>query len=150
MLARHLLDALLSIELLQLFLIAIPTASQYLVDRSRMALHPRQLLDTWWIDRVSVFGSVELFLDTSSIPQLSMTIFLDTSSIDISILLDTYIYLDLLLALFKLPVRSGTYFTQSLSRYVSLFSPKLSHLTPLTVPQGFLKLFQVFLHLVSF
>ena len=38
-----------------------------------------------------------------------------------------------------------------LSLDTSLFSlPKLSHLTPLTVPQGFFKFFQVFLHLVSF
>ena len=55
----------------------------------------------------------------------------------------------LLLALFKLPMQSGTHFTRSLSWYFSDFTPKLSHLTPLTVPQGFFKLFQVFLHLVS-
>ena len=38
---RYLLDTLLPIEILQLFLIAFPTASRYLVDRSRMGLHPR-------------------------------------------------------------------------------------------------------------
>ena len=38
-----------------------------------------------------------------------------------------------------------------LSLDTSLFSlPKLSHLTPNFVPQGFFKLFQVFLYLVSF
>ena len=147
---RYLLDTLLFVELLQLFLIATPTASRYLVDRSRMVLHPRQLLDTWWIDRASIIGSVRLFLDTSSIPQLSTTFFSTPSSTNISIPLDTCICRDLLLALFKLPVRSETHFTRSLSLYFSVFSPKLSHLTPIFVPQGFFKLFQEFLHLVSF
>ena len=150
MLARHLLDTLLSVKLLQLFLIAIPTTSQYLVDLSRMALQPRQLLDTWWIDRASILSSIGLFLDTSSLPQLSTTIFLTPPSTDISIPLDTCICRDLLLALFKLFMRSGTHFTRSLSRYFSLFSPKRSHLTPIFVPQGFFKLFQEFLYLVSF
>ena len=50
-LARHLLDTLLSVELLQSFLIAISTTSRHLVDRSRMFLHPQQHLDTKWIDR---------------------------------------------------------------------------------------------------
>ena len=147
---RYLLDTLLSIEFLQLFLIAILTAARYLVDRSRMVLHPQQLLDTWWIDRASVLDSVGLFLDTSSIPQLSTTFFSTPSSTDISIPLDTCICRDLLLALFKLPVRSRTHFTRPLSRYFSLFSPKHSHLTPIFVLQGFFKLFQEFLHLVSF
>ena len=38
---QYLLDTLLSIELLQLFPIVILIASRYLVDRSRMVLHPR-------------------------------------------------------------------------------------------------------------
>ena len=38
---RYLLDTLLSVKLLQLFLIAIPTASRHLVDRSRKFLPPR-------------------------------------------------------------------------------------------------------------
>ena len=147
---RYLFDTLLSVELLQLFLIAIPIDSRYLVDRLRMALHPRQLLDTWWIDRASVLDSVGLFLDTSSIPQQSTTFFSIPSLTDILIPLDTCICRDLLLALFKLPVRSRTHFTRSLSRYLSLFSPKRSHLTPIFGPQGFFKLFQEFLHLVSF
>ena len=105
---------------------------------------------TWWIDQASVLDSVGLFLDTSSIPQLSTTIFSIPPSIDFSILLDTCIYRDLLLALFKLPMRFGTHFTRPLSRYFSLFSPKHSHLTPIFVLQGFFKLFQEFLLLVSF
>ena len=89
---RSLLDTLLSVELLKLFLIAILTAPRYLVDRSRKLLPPRQLLDTWWIDRGSILGSNELFFDTFSIPQLSTTI----SSIASSTPLDTCIYRALL------------------------------------------------------
>ena len=75
---RYFLDTLLSVELLQLFLIAIPTASRHLVDRSRMFLPPRQLLDTQWIDRASVLVSVGLFLDSSLIPSAIDDHFLDT------------------------------------------------------------------------
>ena len=70
---RYLLDTLLSVEILQLFLIAFLIASRYLVDRSRKLLPPRELLDTWWIDRAFALGFDELFLDTYSIPQLSTT-----------------------------------------------------------------------------
>ena len=52
---------------LSLFLIEIPTAPRYLVDRLRMLLPPRQLLDTWWINRASILGSDSLLLDTSTI-----------------------------------------------------------------------------------
>ena len=76
--ARHLLDTLLFVELLKLFHIAIPTTPRYLVDWLRKLLPPPYLLDTWWIDRASVLGSDELFLDTCSIPRLSTSIFLDT------------------------------------------------------------------------
>ena len=130
----------------KLFLIAISTlggliekvlvpsiASRHLVDQSSFCswfcwVVPRHLLDTSAVN--------DLFLDT----------FLDRC-------LDTSrhcICRDLLLALFKLLVRSGTHFIRSLSRYFSLFSPKRSHLTPIFVPQGLFKLFQEFLHLVSF
>ena len=70
----YLLNTLLFVEILQLFLITFPTNPQYMVDQSRKLLPPRQILDTWWIDRASVLGSDELFLDTCSIPQLSTTI----------------------------------------------------------------------------
>ena len=76
-----------------------------------------------------------------------MTIFSTPSLTGVSIPLDTCICQDLLLTLFKLLVRSETHFIRSLSRYFSIFSPKLSHLTPIFVPQGFFKLFQEFLHL---
>ena len=38
---QHLLDTLLSVNLLKLFLITISTASRHLVDRSRKFLPPR-------------------------------------------------------------------------------------------------------------
>ena len=93
---RYLLDTMLSIELLQPFLITFLTASRYMVDKLRKFLPPRQLLDTWWIDRASVLGSDKLFLDTCSIPQLSTTFSSIPSSIAISIPLDTCIYRALL------------------------------------------------------
>ena len=64
--------------------------------------------------------------------------------------LDTFICQDLLLVYLSSLVRSNPHFSWSLSQYFSDFSPKLSHLTPIIVPQGFFKIFQVFLHLVSF
>ena len=104
-------------------------ASRHLVDQSRFCswfcwVVPRHLLDTLAVD--------------------------DYFSTDVSIPLDTCICRDLLLALFKLLMRFGTHFIRYLTRYFSVFSPKLSHLSPIFVPQGFLKLFQEFLHLVSF
>ena len=104
-------------------------ASRHLVDQSRFCswfcwVVPRHLLDTLAVD--------------------------DYFSTDVSIPLDTCICRDLLLALFKLLMRFGTHFIRYLTRYFSVFSPKLSHLTPIFIPQGFLKLFQEFLHLVSF
>ena len=88
-------------------------ASWHLVDWSSFCswfwwVFPRHLLDTLIVD--------------------------DHFSTGVSIPLDTCIYRDLLLALFKLPVRSGTHFIRYLSRYFSVFSPKLSHLTPIFVP----------------
>ena len=123
----------------------------------------RQLLDTWWINQEcsnlldsfsTPSGSIELlFLDLipcCSIPQLSTSIFStpistasstppDTSSIE----LYWRFYLNLL-------VRSDSHFTRSLSRLFSVFSLKLSHLTPISILKGFFKLFQDFLLLVSF
>ena len=123
---RYLLDTLLSVELLQLFLIAFPTASRYLVDRSRKLQPLRQLLDTQWIDRASVLGSDELFLDTSAIDDL----FLDTS---LDSFLDTCIYRALLRVYIFISSRSDSHFFD-LSRSVrTCSSPKhyLSHSKPL-------------------
>ena len=145
-LARPLLDTLLSVELLQLFLIAFPTASRYLVDRSRKLLPPRYLLDRGWIDRDSVLAFDGFFLDTSSIPVFVDDHFLDTC-------LDTFQYLHLSSFTDDLYVHSlwsGSHFFD-LSQFVRTYSsPKhyLSHYKP--CPLWFFKLFQNFLLLVSF
>ena len=109
-----------------------------------------QLLDTWWIDRASILGSDELFLNTCSIPQLLTIIFstpsltasstpLDTSSVEIY----WRFYISLL-------VQSEPHFIRYLSRLFSVFSPELSHLTSILILKGFFKLFQDFVLLVSF
>ena len=106
-------------------------------------------------------GSIELlFLVLMSCSLTPPRYLLDTSTVNdhfstpsstgVSIPLDTCICRDLLLAPFKLPMRSGTHFIRYLSRYFSVFSLKLSYLTLIFVPQGFFKLFQEFLHLVGF
>ena len=130
---RYLLNTLLSVEILQLFLIAFLIASRYLVDRSRKLLPPRQLLDTWWIDRAFALGFDELFLDTYSIPQLSTTFSSIPPSIASSILLDSYIYRALLRVYIFTSSRSNSHFFD-LSRSVrTCSSPKhhLSHSKPL-------------------
>ena len=63
-LPRHLLDTWSSVELLMLFLIAISTPPQHLMDRSRFLLSSRQILDTCWIDR----DSLVLFVSSLSTP----------------------------------------------------------------------------------
>ena len=130
-------------------------------------LQSRKFLDTWWIDRESFClldsfstpgGSIELLLlylmICSSTPPrylyLWKTIFSIPSSTDVSTPLDTFICRALLRDYLVFLVRSEPHFVQSLSRLISVFSPKLSHLTPIFVPQGFFKIFRVFLLLVSF
>ena len=96
--------------------------------------HSRQLLDTWWIDRECFY-----LLDSFSTPTGSIKILIwylmICSLIPISVddhflntfldrCLDTsrHLYLSRFTAtLFKLPVRSGTHFAWSLSRYFSVF-----------------------------
>ena len=115
-----------------LFLNAISTPPRYLVDRSSFC--------SWnW------FFVARYLLNTSAVDDH----FLDTS---LDNFLDTSWYLScraLLMVLFKPPLRSFSHFFD-LSRSVrACSSPKhyLFHSQPL--PQGFFKLFQVFLHLVS-
>ena len=50
----------------------------------------------------------------------------------------------------SLLVWSEPHLTRYLSRLLSVFSPKLSHLTPILILKGFFKLFQDFILLVSF
>ena len=130
---RYLLDTLLSVELLKPFHIAIPIAPWYLVDRSSFYswiwwIVARYLLDT--SVSTSIFSTPTL--TASSTP-------LDTSFVE----LYWRFYLSLL-------VRSDPYFTRYLSRLLSVFSLKLSHLIPISILKGFFKLFQDFLLLVSF
>ena len=154
MLARHLLD---------ISLIPYCLSNFFIFFLSQSCQH----LDTWWIDRecfclLDSFstpgGSIELLflclMICSSTPlqhlYLLKTIFLDTflnRCLDTSRQLHLSRFTDVL---FNLPVQSESHFVRSLSRYFSVFSPKLSHLTPIFVPQGFFKLFQDFLHLISF
>ena len=108
-------------------------ASRHLVDQSSFCSW------FWWV-------VPRYLLDTSAVDDHFST----PSSTGVLIPFDTCIYWDLLMALLKLPVRFRTHFIRYLSRYFFVFSPKISHLTPIFVPQGFFKLFQDFLHLVSF
>ena len=116
------------------------------MDRSRLGLYARKLLDTWWIDWASILNSDELILDTSAVDEH----FLDTSSTDTLIPLDTCICRDLLASLYKASAWSGSHFHRSLSRYFSVFSPKTLSSHSNLGSQGFFKVFQVFLYLVSF
>ena len=135
-LARHLLDTFLIPYYLSsfssLFLNAVSTPPRYLVDQSSFYswiwfLIARYLLDTSVVD--------DQFLDTY------LNSFLDTSR-----------YLScraLLKGLYILPSRSFSHFFDLYRSIRACSSPKhsLFHFQPL--PQGFFKLFQVFLHLVS-
>ena len=144
MLARHILDtssiASYLSSFLSLFLIAIPTAPRYLMDRSRMLLPPRQLLDTWWIDRASILGSNSLLLDTSAVNKH----FLDTY---LNSFLDTFRYLicqALLKVLFKPPrAIRFTFHSISLSITLCFLSQTLSSHSNF-IPQRFLQDFSSF------
>ena len=148
-LARHLLDTssipcyLSSFS--SIFLNAISTPPRYLVDRSRKLLPPRQLLDTWWIDQASVLESDSLLLDTSAINDQILDTYLDS-------FLDTSRYLSCRALLKLLYISQSRFFSHffDLSRSVcDCSSPKHSPFHSKPLPQGFFKLFQVFLHLVS-
>ena len=160
---RYLLDSLLSVELLQIFLITITIASRHLVDQSRMFLHPRQHLDTQWIDRESscllnsfstVGGSIELLflylMVCSSTPPgylyLQKTNFQTPSSTDGS----TPYLSRFTEGLFILPrAIRPSFLSISLSIALSFLSQTTSSHSNFD-SQGFFKLFQDFLHLVSF
>ena len=107
-------------------------ASWYLVDRSSFCSW------FWWV--VPWY-----LLDTSAVDDY----FLTPSSTSVSIPLDTCICRDLLLTLFKLHVRSGFHFIRYLDTSLFSFPNFLISLQSLC-PQGLFKLFQEFLHLVSF
>ena len=115
-----------------IFLNAISTPPRYLVDRSSFC--------SWiwfFVDRY--------FLDTSAVADLFLDTYLDS-------FLDTSRYLScraLLKGLYILPSRFFSHFFD-LSQFVrERSSPKHSPFHSKTLRQGFFKLFQVFLHLVS-
>ena len=107
-----------------LFLIVIPTAPRYLVDRSRNLQPPRQLLDTQWIDRASLLVSLLCSSTTSSVD----VVFLNTYSTDVSTPPQHLICRDLLRILFKLFVRSAIIFLISLQIDFCFLSQTLSSL----------------------
>ena len=119
---QHLLDTLLSVELLKCFYFLFFILSQ-----------SWQLLNTWWINRESsclldsfstAGGSIELLflylmVYYSTPPRylyLSKTISSMPSLTDVSIPLDNFIYRDLLRVYLSFLVRSVPYFVRSFSR----------------------------------
>ena len=132
-----------------IFLNAISTPPRYLVDRLRKLLPLRQLLDTCWIDRASVLNLtlclLDSFLDTLAIEDQILDTYLDRS-------LDTSRYLHLsrfTSCLYKASVRSGNHFSSISLSILLCFSPKTLSSYSKPFPQGFFKLFQVSLYLVS-
>ena len=105
-----------------------------------MLLPPRQLFDTWWIDRASVVGSDSLLLDTFLIPQMSMTIFSIPTSIDSLIPLDTCICRDLL-RVYIFSFRDPFLIS---SICLDLFAPVHLPNTLSFAPNLFLEIFQAF------
>ena len=149
-LARHLLDTspipcyLPSFS--SLFLIAILTPPRYLVDRSRMLLPPRHLVDRSSFCSWIWFFVARYLFNISVVDDQFLDTYLD-SFLDISRYL---ICRELLKVLFKPPSWSVSHFFD-LSRPVRAYSsPKHSLLHSQPFPQDFFKLFQIFLHLVSF
>ena len=149
-LARHFLDTLLSVELLKPFSYRNPNSSLIpggsIENAPASSIAPRHLVDRSSFCSWIGFLVSRYFLDTLAINDLFSTLTstasstpLDTSSVEIY----WRFYLSLL-------VQSEPHFTRYLSRLLSIFSLKLSHLTPISILKGFFKLFQDFLLLVSF
>ena len=149
-LARHLLDTLLSIELLKPFSYRNPDSSSIpggsIEKAPTSSIAPRHLVD--WSSFCSWiwFLVAWYLLDTLAVEDHFLNTYLNS-------FLDTSRYLicrALLKVLFNLLARSISHFF-NLSRSVrACSSPKHYYFHSNRVPQGFFKLFQVFLHLVSF
>ena len=110
---------------------------------------PASSIASWHlVDRLSFYSWIwwiiaRYLLDTSAVDKHFLYTYLysfhDTAFVE----LYWVFYLNLL-------VWSEPHFTRYPSRLLSVFSPKLSHLTPISILKGFFKLFQYFLLLVSF
>ena len=149
-LAWHLLDTLISVELLKPFSYRNPDSSSIpggLIENApASSIAPRHL-----VDRSSFYSWIWFFvarylLDTSTIDNQVLDIYLD-------IFLNTSRYLIcwvLLKVLFKPPSRSVSHFFNLSQSVCACSSLKHSLFRSQPLPQGFFKLFQVFLHLVSF
>ena len=148
--AQHLLDTLVSIELHKPFSYHNPNSSSIpggsIENAPASSIASRHLVDRSSFCSWIWFLVTRYLLDTSAIDKHFLDTYLER-------LLNTSRYL-ICRALLKVPfkplVQSDSHFTQSLSRLLSIFSPKLSHLTPISILKGFFKLFQDFLLLVSF
>ena len=148
-LARHILDTLLSVKLLKPFSYCNPNSSSILGGSIEKT--PTSSIAPWHLVDRSSFCSWNWFFVTRYL--------LDTSAIDDRLLdtsldsfLDTSRYLScraLLKVLFKPPLWSFSHFFKLSQSVRACSSPKHSLFHSQPLPQGFFKLFQVFLHLVS-
>ena len=130
---RYLLDTLLSVELLKPFSYRNPDSS----------LIPGGSIELLFLDLMNCCSILARYL---SVDKHFLGTYIDSflTPLDTSFVeLYWRFYLSLL-------VRSDPYFTRYLSRLLSVFSLKLSHLIPISILKGFFKLFQDFLLLVSF
>ena len=104
----------------------------------------RHLLDTWWIDWES-----SCLLDSSSTPGGSIELLFLNLILCCSILARYLSCRALLKGLYILSSRSFSHFFDLSRSVCACSSPKHSLFHSQPLPQGFFKLFQVFLHLVS-
>ena len=149
-LAWHLLDTLLSIEFLNPFSYHNPDSSS--IPGGSIENAPASSIASWHlVDRSSLYSWIWFLVSRHSI---------DTSAVD-NHFLDTYLnrFLDTSRHLHLSRFTEGLYIPCSrsfshffdLSRFIhACSSPKRSLFHSKPLPQGFFKLFWVFLHLVSF
>ena len=148
-LARHLLDTLLSVEPFKNFFKRNLDTSSILGGSIKKApassIAPRHLLDRSSFCFESDSLLLDSFLDTSVIEDQILDTYHDRS-------LDTSQYLHLsrfTSCLYKASIRSGNHFSSISLSILLCFSPKTLSSYSKPLPQGFFKLFQVSLYLVS-
>ena len=144
--ARHLLDTLLSIKLLKPFSYRNPNSSSIpsgsIENAPTSSIASRHLVDQSSFYSWIWFLVAWYLLDTLAIDDHLLDTYLDTSQY--------LICWALLKVLFKPPRAIHFSFLRSLSICPCLFISQTLSFHSNRVPQGFFKLFQVFLHLVSF